>query len=349
MKKTMRFFPVPIIMVCLILFALPNVFAKTVLKMNHQFPSTTAGSKIDQWFADKIKERTKGDVVIKIFWSNGLGGPKENLMLLKMGAIDMAAMSSGYFPSELAFFSAPNAIPMGMDNICQSSAIMKAFMDKITAFSDEARINKIKPLFFHLLNPYLLVTKKPVRSFSDLKGMRIRTWGKDMPRLIKAAGGNPVPLFLPDIYEALKRSVIDGCPFSVDLMVSYKIYEQAKHVTEVVLWEGPGWGVWISEKTWQVLSPENQAIFIETAEEARQLEIPATHLAEKEARVLLKKKGVTFHLFPQKELAKWQSANPDFFEDLINRLSKTGQADDAKKTVDLWLNMRKRIKCSDLN
>ena len=46
-----------------------------VLKMNHQFPENTPGSKIDQWFAEKIAQRTQRRVVINIHWSNGLGGP----------------------------------------------------------------------------------------------------------------------------------------------------------------------------------------------------------------------------------------------------------------------------------
>lgn len=166
--------------------------AKTLLRMNHQFPATAAASKIDRWFADRIREATEGEVTIRIFWSNGLGEPRENLSLLRNGDIDMAAMSAGYFPSELPLFSAPNSIPMGMDNICQASAVMHAFMTRIPAFGKEAEQNGIRPLLFHLLNPYLLVTRDPVRSLSGLADKRIRTWGKDMPRLVRAAGGTPV-------------------------------------------------------------------------------------------------------------------------------------------------------------
>ena len=319
--------------------------AQIVLKMNHQFPETTVGSTIDQWFSDQIYRATNGEVKIRIFWSNGLAGPKENLSLLKTGAIDMAAMSAGYFPNQLSFYAAPNSIPMGMDNICQSSAIMKAFLDQVPAFGREAGNHNIKPLFFHLLNPYLLITQKPVTRFSDLKGLRIRTWGDDMPRLMAAAGAKPVPLFLPDIYQAMKHGVIDGCPFSLDLAVSYKIYELAGHITKVVLWEGPSWGVWISEKTWEKLSPRTREIFLETAERAREIEIPKTREAEKKAENFLKNKGVKFHSFAPSELMKWKNESPDFFEDLINRMAEKGEGKDAIKMVRIWKKMRDRITC----
>lgn len=71
------------------------------LTLNHQFPATALGSKIDQWFADEVKQASKGEVEIRIFWSGAMGAARENLVMLKNGTIDMAAMSAGYFPAEL--------------------------------------------------------------------------------------------------------------------------------------------------------------------------------------------------------------------------------------------------------
>ncbi len=314
--------------------------AKTVLTMNHQFPETAAPSKIDRWFANRIKEATEGEVEIRIFWSNGLGAPRENLALLRNGDIHMAAMSAGYFPSKLPLFSAPNSIPMGMDNICQASALMHAFMTRLPAFMEEAEENGIRPLFFHLLNPYLLVTREPVTRFSELSGKRIRTWGKDMPRLVRAAGATPVKLFLPDLHEAMKRGVIDGCPFSVDLTVSYRIHELAKHITEVVMWAGPSYGIWINGNTWNKLPVKYRRIIMETAEQAREMEIPATLSAEKSARDFLIQRGVQFHPFPENELDAWRSRNPDFFSDLISEMEKRGKADAARTAVKMWREIR---------
>jgi TRAP-type transport system periplasmic protein len=325
----------------------PEAYAKTVLMMNHQFQASDAGSKIDQWFANEIKRATGGEVEIRIFWSNGLGEPIENLALLRNGDIDMAAMSAGYFPAELPLFSAPNSIPMSMENVCQASSLMKSFMDTIPAFALEAKQNGIRPLFFHVLNPYLLFTKEPVTQFSQLQGKRIRTWGKDMPLLIKAAGAKPVNLFLPDLYDAMKQDVIDGCPFSVDLVDSFHLYELAKHITEVVLWEGPTWGVWISEITWQKLTLKNQKLFLEIAEKARQQDIPSRLKAEKQSREFLKSQGVIFHQFPPKELAKWKAVNPDFFTDFIKKMQKRGKGDSARNAVILWKSIQQNTACAD--
>jgi TRAP-type C4-dicarboxylate transport system substrate-binding protein len=234
---------------------------------------------------------------------------------------------------------------MALDSICQSSALMKGVMEKIPEFMEEAKRNNIRPIFFHLLNPYLLVTREPVTQLEDLEGKKIRTWGEDMPKLVKAAGGVPVTIFLPELYENLQRGVIDGCPFSVDFVVTYKIYEVAKYITEVVMWEGPAWGVWISEKSWRKLSPQHQQVLLDVAERARQRELKKTAEAEIEAREFLKQQGVEFNQFPPEELSKWQKANPDFYTEWVDKMVKLGKGDAARQTVELWKDLRSWILC----
>ncbi|QTA81837.1 TRAP transport system, periplasmic binding protein (DctP-like) [Desulfonema limicola] len=348
MKYKSRVFIFLMLIMAVMAFTGSSLSAQTILKMNHQFPAAASGSKLDQWFADEIKRATNNEIEIRIFWSNALGSPKKNLVLLSSGIIDMAAMSPGYFPLELPFFSASNSIPMGMDNICQASVIMQSFMKHIPQFADEAEANNIRPLFFHLINPYLLVTKKPVTKFSDLKGLRIRVWGEYMPEMVKAANGKPMNIFLPDLYETMKRGVLDACPFSLDLVKTYKIYETAKHITEVVLWEGTGWGIWISEKSWAKLSPEHQKIFADTADKVWAKDMAITAEAEVEARKFLKYQGVEFHEFPPEELAKWQAANPDFFENWIKKMESMEKGEPARQTVELWKDLRQIVKCPNI-
>lgn len=318
--------------------------AATTLRMNHQFPASAAGSKMDQWFADEVARLSGGDLKIKIFWSGALGGPKENLDLLGAGAIDMAAMSAGYFPAELPFFAAPNSLPMAMDNVTQASRIMQALVEEVPAYAEEAAARGVRPVFFHVLNPYYLVSREPVRSLADLKGMKIRTWGEDMPRLMQAAGATPVTIFLPELYQNLQRGVVDACPFSVDLMLTYKLQEVAKHVAEVVVWEGPSWGVWIGSAAWAGLTDGQREVLARAADAARRRELETVTAAAVKARAELVKAGVEFHPFPAADLDAWQTASPDFLQTWIDKMAARGKGDDARKAVAIWKRMREELK-----
>jgi TRAP-type C4-dicarboxylate transport system substrate-binding protein len=154
--------------------------------------------------------------------------------------------------------------------------------------------------------------------------------------MAQAVGMTPVTLSLPEIYESLGRGVVDAAPFSVDLVMNYKIYEVAKNVSDITLWLGPSWGVWISETAWQKLSPQQRQVMEQVAAEARERDYQATIDAEKAARVELAKHKVVFHAFPDAEKTKWRQALPDFFGDFIATQEKEGRGADARKMVEIW-------------
>ncbi|MEO9874291.1 MAG: TRAP transporter substrate-binding protein DctP [Anderseniella sp.] len=333
LRKTLLAAALPIAM---LLAGTSSAMAEMTLRMSHQWTENNAGSKVDKWFAEEIEKRTNGEVKIKIFWAEALGKAKENLTLLQQGAVDMAAMSPGYFPAQMPFYAAPNSIPMTMDEVPHATELMKRLMTEVPIYQEETKRNGIKALFFHHLNPYKLVCKDAVTSVDGMKGKKMRTWGKDMPRMVQAAGGTPVTLSLPEIYEGLSRGAVDCAPFAVDLVVNYKIYEVAKNISNITLWLGPSTGIWISQSAWAKLTPEQQEIFVKTGLEAAERDREAVVAAGAAAIATLEAKGVTMHDFPAAEAAKWRAANPDFFADFIAEMEKKGWGDDARKTVAIW-------------
>jgi TRAP-type C4-dicarboxylate transport system substrate-binding protein len=317
--------------------------AKTTLKLNSQWPATTAGSKVDQWFAEEVRKRTNGEVEIRIFWSEALGKASENLSLMQSGAVEMGAMSPAYFPKQLPFHTAPNSIPMAMSSVAQANALMKRLLSEVPAFQEEAKANGVRTLFFHHLNPYLLVSKEPMTTLASVRGKKLRTWGTDMPRMAQAADMTPVTLSLPEIYEGLSRGVIDAAPFSVDLVMNYKLFEVARNISEITLWLGPSWGVWIAEATWQKLNAPAQKVMLEVADEANRRDMEATIAAEKAARDELVKRGVKFHAFAEADRIQWQKSLPDFFTDFINAQTQAGKGNDARKMIAIWKDVLEKV------
>ena len=321
---------------CAALMAAQQAVAKVTLRANSQWPETHAGSQVDKWWAEEIRKRTNGEVDIQLFFGGALGKAKENLELLRTNAIDIAMMSPGYFPAQLPMHAAPNSIPMAMSSVDQATELMERLMDEVPALDQEARENGVKTLFFHHLNPYLLVCKDPVTSVADMSGKKMRTWGAALPRAVEAVGGTPVTLFLPELYEGLSRGTVDCIPFSVDLMVNYKIHEVAKNVSEITIWEGPTNATWIALASWIKLTPEQQRIVQEVSREAMRMDRDATLAAGGEARKALEGLGVKFHSFSPDEQQKWKDANPDFFADFIKEMEGKGKGDAARKMIEIW-------------
>jgi len=314
--------------------AATSVQAKTFLRANSQYAEVLPASKIMQWWAEEIKTRTDGEVEIKLFFGGALGKAKENLGLLQEQAIDIALMSPGYFPAELPFHAAPNSIPMAMVSVDQAYELMVRLMDELPMLDEEAAENGAKTLLFQHLNPYKMVCKEHIKSLDDMKGKKFRTWGKDLPRAIEAIGATPVTLFFPDIYEALASGNVDCIPISMDVFLSMKWYEVAKHVHDVTIWEGPTAGTWITTAAWGRMSPEEQLIVLEVSREAMTQDRDDTIQFGIDAIADLEAQGVQFHDFPDRD--KWRAALPDFFTDFINDMDALGKGDAARKMIGIW-------------
>jgi TRAP-type C4-dicarboxylate transport system substrate-binding protein len=92
-------------------------------------------------------------------------------------------------------------------------------------------------------------TRKPVKTLEDMKGMRIRTPGGHQTSYIKALGAEPIFMPLGDVYLAMETGTIDGIVTCPPQLLSFKLYEVAKHavvttfgcVSEGVIMNGESW------------------------------------------------------------------------------------------------------------
>lgn len=84
-------------------------------------------------------------------------------------------------------------------------------------------------------NVYVLLTTKPVRTLDDLKGMRLRSGGAPYSRWAENFGATPVNLPVGDTFEAMSQGTIDGTMASIVDMLSFRLLDVAKYVTNVPL------------------------------------------------------------------------------------------------------------------
>lgn len=162
-----------------------------------------------------------------------------------------------------------------------------------------------------------------------------------MQHSIKAAGAVPVSIMLPALYENFQRGVVDGGPLGLDLMVQYKFYEVAKHVTMVKMWQGITAPVYINLGKWNAISPEDQKVMLNLAKEAEKKEIAMLAEVDAELRKTMKEKGVELVELSESELQKWIDASPDLFSDWVGRMEKIGKGEDARRTVAIWKELSK--------
>lgn len=309
------------------------------VRFANYLPASLPQIQVDQWFADELQRRSNGKLKMRIFGAGTLGKPTELLKLVADGGIDAAATAPGYFPSQMPFLAATNSLPLAYADAKQSSRILHTLYNEIPALREEMRQNKVQPLFWHVLDPYYLVCRTPIRSLADMKGKKVRSWGEDVPRLFQAVGAVPVSLLPAELYESLQRGTVDCTPYSLSAAVSLKLHEVAKYVTFFSIGAPGGWPQFYNLKTWESWTPETRKLMTEVAEDAKKHELVQLAKADEEARKTMKAAGVEFIDFPEQQ--KMEAMVPDFLKEWVAKMEKLGKGADAAKMAQRWKELQK--------
>jgi TRAP-type C4-dicarboxylate transport system substrate-binding protein len=109
---------------------------------------------------------------------------------------------------------------------------------------------------------------KPVRSISDMKGLRIRVQQSNlMSDMIKALGADPIELPYGQVLTGLSTKLIDGAENNWPSYVTTNHYKLAPYYTLTEHTMSPEVLV-MSLRAWESLSTEDKQIFREAAEKS---------------------------------------------------------------------------------
>lgn len=300
------------------------------LKAANYLPVTHPMSLLTGWFCDEVKNRTKGQVEIAYHPGGTLLNPVKMYDGVITGITDMGLShiqyTRGRFPV-MEVFDLPLGFPSGWVDTQVATDFFNKYKPKEW---DDVHVLYVTPT-----GPLILQTiSKPVKALEDLKGLKIRATGQ-LADIIKALGGVPVPLPMPDVYESLRRGVIEGVTVDLSTLKYWKFAEVVKCVT--AHWQlGTGITFYyvMKKDKWNALSPDIQKIFTEVAFETREKQAALWDQMDIEGMDLFKNKGGQVINLSEAEAAKWIKA----VEPVIGEYKKSMASKGYKEAeVDGWV------------
>lgn len=239
--------------------------ASVVLKLGHIAESTNPYGKGADHFAELVKQKSKGDIEIKVFPSSTLGTQKELIEGLIYGTVDMTLTGTaelGTFEPKMAIFDMPFL-----------------FKDRSHAYKalDTVGMELAKPLeakglkmLGYMENGIRHMTNntRPIKAPTDMKGLKIRVMNnKVYVEMMKSLGASPTPMSLAELYSGMQAGVVDGQENPSAHIFTKRFYEVQKYASLT----GHAYSaepVLISMTTWKKLKPEQQAIIQSAATES---------------------------------------------------------------------------------
>jgi tripartite ATP-independent transporter DctP family solute receptor len=255
-------------------------------------PRNTGYSIAGDLFAEKLKELSKGTMLIDQYPGAQLGQEPQILQLVKAGDIEFAIVSS----ANTATVS-PQAGVMSLHFLFRDeNHVVKALadptvIDAIKAMIDETTqgMHVIATGSQGVRNMY---SKKEIRKVEDIKGLKIRVQATATEDLMfPAYGAQTVHMPFGSVYTSLQTGVMDVAENSVNVYLVNKHYEVAP-VLNLTEHEANNALVFVSDKLWQSLNAQQKQWVLAAADEISQKEPKAAFDLERTAAVKLKSIGV---------------------------------------------------------
>jgi TRAP-type C4-dicarboxylate transport system substrate-binding protein len=200
--------------------------AQKVLNISSWAPPThLTNSQVWPTWGKWIEEATEGRVTTKIEYK--LASPLKQFELVRDGVADAAWIFHGYNTR----YAATQAVEMpnlGTSAEAASVAYWRVHQ-KYLAKANEHEGVTLVGLSSH--GPAVIQTKTPLKSLSELNGLKIRVPGGVGSKVGKALGVTAVKLPAPKVYEALSSGVADGIFMPIETQKSFRLKEVVPYVT----------------------------------------------------------------------------------------------------------------------
>lgn len=285
----------------------------TVIKLGHGLSVAHPVHKAMTYMADRVAEKSRGKMRIDIYPGQQLGTEREQIELLQIGSLGMTKVSSGVIEGFVPEFKIFN-LPYLFRDEAHRYAILEGAVGR--ELLSKANQYLLHGLCYYDAGSRSFYTKtKPILSPSDLKGLKIRTMESTMMfKMVQAMGGSATPIAWGELYTALQQGIVDGAennPPSFHLSKHYEVckyYSLDEHsaVPDVLL---------ISSAVWNRLSPDEQKILQEAADESAQYQKELWRRATNEALAEVQKAGVTVYYPDKKAFAEKVQPIYDEFRD----------------------------------
>ena len=243
---------------------------KLVLKASDVHPEGYPTVVATENMGKKLAAATNGRISVQMYPSMQLGGEKEAIEQAQVGALQLARVSVGALGpvvDELNVFNLPYLLrdTPHMQKVIDGP-IGQELLDKV---SNNPKAGLIGLCWMDAGARSLYDTKKPIRTIADLKGMKFRVMGNPMfVDMMTALGGNGVSMGYDQVFNALQTGVVDGAENNPPSFVFDNHYTVAKYYTLDEHLIVPEMLV-MSKKTWDALSPADQALVRKFAREAQ--------------------------------------------------------------------------------
>ena len=236
------------------------------LKIGHVVTETGGEHLGSVKFAELLDKKSGGTIQLQIFPNGQIGGNREMIESMQVGALDMALPALpalGGFTDKTKVFD----LFYLFDDNKQAEKVLDGPVGQDVAKAVEAA--NIKIISWWTQGFRETTANREIRKPADLKGLKIRVM--ENPLHIEAwntLGASAIPMAFSEVLTSLQQGVLDAQENPYQNIVNSGFHTVQKFIIETHHLYGP-LPVVVSKIVWDKLTAEQQKIILEAAEETK--------------------------------------------------------------------------------
>lgn len=213
-------------------------------------------------YGGEVEKRSGGKIKVTVFPAAQLGKIPRQFENLKLGVQAGFMAPPGFLSGMNVAFQTPDGPGLFKSFWhAQNTLTTPKFRDNFLKLADSHGIIGVGIFNY---GPTSIASLKPIRTISDMKGLKIRVLATKMEsKLAKVLGMTGVPMPYSEVLPALQRKTIDGVRSSIVVMGASKFFTTTKYITLIESGFIPS-ALWISKRWLKKMPKDLQNIVIKT-------------------------------------------------------------------------------------
>lgn len=278
--------------------------APVSLSYSNFFPPSHVQSKLAEAWCKEVEKRTGGKVAINYFPGQTLTKADQMYDGVVNGISDIGLSLFSYTRGRFPIMQAVD-LPLGYP----SAKVATAAVNEVYKQMKPKELADVKVLYLHAHGPGLVWSKtRQVKTMADMKGLKFRATGASAD-MIKALGGTPVAMPMPDTYQSLQSGVVDGAAYPTEAAKGFRLAEVTKYVIESYpIAYTSTFFVVMNKAKWDSLPADVKKAIDEVSAEWVPKTAEAWDEIDREGLAYFKEKGGQVTPLAADEAAKWKAA-----------------------------------------
>ena len=222
--------------------------AQAQIKLTYaNFPPATTFPcvQMERWKTE-VEKRTAGKVTVQTFPGGTLLPAKNIFDGVITGTADIGNFAMSYQPGRFPVSEAID-LPLGFTNAKAASLALYDLVEK----TNPKEFEKVKIITLFTCPPADFMTKTPVKSLKDLKGLELRTSGTGS-EVLKLLGAIPIGMPQSEAPEAIQKGIVKGNVSSMEILKDFNFASYLPFATEANLFV-VSFGVVMNKEKWNSL------------------------------------------------------------------------------------------------